>query len=287
MNKRALVASGGGSKGSHQIGTIKALLEARGGYDVVCGCSVGALNSAFLAQHNPEDQLRAISELENIWLDLGGDGVIFKNHAPGFLTYLWSLWKGGVRDMSPLQGLIKKKLDHKKLIESKTDLMVGVVSLNSGKYKVVNKYNNSIVDYIWASCVFPILFSPVKIDDEMWVDGGIRHQIPLQDVLRLEDIVEIDIVLTSPQTGHIHDFMLNERFGSILNVATRGAGILSSEIFEKGAVVYVPHDRKIKINLWEPSNEVNKNSFSFDKEEIKQNIERGYRETKEKLERND
>ena len=49
---RAIVLSGGGSKGAYQIGVWKALRKLKLKYDVVTGTSVGALNAALMVQNN-------------------------------------------------------------------------------------------------------------------------------------------------------------------------------------------------------------------------------------------
>ena len=184
--------------------------------------------------------------------------------------------------MSPLRDLISKKLDLEKLSKSDIKLLVGVVSLNSGKYHAIDKQNKDILDFIWASCIFPVLFSPVKIGDQTWVDGGIRHQIPLADVFDFKDIDEVDVILSSPRGGHVYDTTPSDKFSNILNVATRGAAILSDEVYVNDMITHaIMND--IKINIWDPSEEVNDDSFKFDKEEIRINLEKGYSETKKRL----
>ena len=49
---RAIVLSGGGSKGSYQIGVWKALRKLNIKYDIVTGTSVGALNGALMTQNS-------------------------------------------------------------------------------------------------------------------------------------------------------------------------------------------------------------------------------------------
>ena len=49
---KAIVLSGGGSKGSYQIGAWKALKKLKIKYDIVTGTSVGALNGALLVQNS-------------------------------------------------------------------------------------------------------------------------------------------------------------------------------------------------------------------------------------------
>ena len=49
--KRALVLSGGGAKGSYQIGVWKALRKLNIKIDIVTGSSIGAINAAMFAQN--------------------------------------------------------------------------------------------------------------------------------------------------------------------------------------------------------------------------------------------
>ena len=48
---KAFVLSGGGSKGSYQIGVWKALRKMHIKFDIVTGTSVGALNGALITQN--------------------------------------------------------------------------------------------------------------------------------------------------------------------------------------------------------------------------------------------
>jgi len=66
MTRRALVLSGGGAKGSFQIGAIEELILNRGlDFEILCGVSVGALNVSFLAQA-PFDPIHPEVSLENL-----------------------------------------------------------------------------------------------------------------------------------------------------------------------------------------------------------------------------
>ena len=49
--RRALVLSGGGSKGAFEVGVLQRLMgDERADYDLLCGTSVGAINAAYIAQ---------------------------------------------------------------------------------------------------------------------------------------------------------------------------------------------------------------------------------------------
>src|SRR3954462_8885442 len=64
LPREAVVFSGGGSLGAAQVGALQALYEAGITPDVVVGCSVGALNAAYLAVDPTADRVR---ELEALW----------------------------------------------------------------------------------------------------------------------------------------------------------------------------------------------------------------------------
>src|SRR6185437_366491 len=68
----AVVLSGGGSLGAIQVGALQALLEAGVRPDVFVGCSVGALNAAFMAVGPSLDRVK---ELRALWLGLDRNDV--------------------------------------------------------------------------------------------------------------------------------------------------------------------------------------------------------------------
>src|SRR2546430_17277563 len=72
--RRALVLSGGGAKGSWQVGACQHLIVERGlWFDVIAGVSAGAVNAATLAQARDPDELAAeLEHLRAVWLRLRG-----------------------------------------------------------------------------------------------------------------------------------------------------------------------------------------------------------------------
>ena len=71
--KRALVLSGGGSKGAYEAGFLLAAKELNQHFDIVTGTSIGALNGALVAMGDYEG-------LEYTWNILDMDHVF--NNAP-------------------------------------------------------------------------------------------------------------------------------------------------------------------------------------------------------------
>jgi NTE family protein len=69
MPNRALVMSGGGSKGAFELGAVDYLVNERGlDFQVIAGVSTGSLNATMLAQGTGLDGLRdQLEQLKEIW----------------------------------------------------------------------------------------------------------------------------------------------------------------------------------------------------------------------------
>ena len=71
---RALVLSGGGSKGSYQIGVWKALRDMDIKFDIVTGTSAGALNAALITQRSYKTALKTWKKI-NLDILFGEDRI--------------------------------------------------------------------------------------------------------------------------------------------------------------------------------------------------------------------
>jgi len=188
MTRRALVLSGGGAKGSFQIGVMEELILNRGlDFEILCGVSVGALNASFLAQA-PFDPIHPDASLENLknafitlrhlWLEeiIGNESVYLKKQGVEAGIVLGA---DSIYDPEPLKKLLKKYLKPKNLAKSKRILKIQYVSLETGELKTANNKSPKILDHVLASGTMPYYFPPVQIRKEHLVDGGIRDITPL------------------------------------------------------------------------------------------------------------
>jgi NTE family protein len=181
MTRRALVLSGGGAKGSFQIGVMEELILNRNlDFDILCGVSVGALNASFLAQAlfdpgHPEVSLRNLKNsfitLRRLWLEeiTGNESVYFKR--PGGDAGI-VLGADSIYDSNPLKKLLNKYLNPKHLAGSNRTSKIQYVSLGTGALKTANNKSPEIIEYVLASGTMPYYFPPVRIKKEHLVDGG-------------------------------------------------------------------------------------------------------------------
>lgn len=289
MKKRALVLSGGGSRGAWQAGAIQALSESGRAWDSIHGISVGALNGSWIAMHSKSEQAQSIKGLIDIWNNITtSDDIYVKWNSIKPINYLYSMWKGSLHSGQPLKRLVETFFDSEKLKASGTKFTIGCVNLNTSEYAVIDGDNPAIKEYILASSHLPLVFEPIELYGEKWVDGGIRHQIPILEALR-ERPDEIDVVLTSP-IG-IRDRMLSAtNLTSAPRVALRASEIMSDQIYLMDCYTVLRAAKtleNVKINIFIPSVSPNENSMDFNKEKIQAGIKLGYEETQLKLMKQD
>ena len=274
LGKRALVLSGGGSKGAYQVGVIKKLAEEGKTWDIITGVSVGALNACFLSMYNKNEQIIAAKELEHFWLqNVKKDSDSYKGWLPGFLTYIPAIWKGSIYSTKPLKKLLINNFNIDKMKTTDVDIHIGVCSLNSGLYETVNGNHPQILDYILASASFPIAFPPIEIGGELYTDGGVRNSVPVMEAIR-SGASEIDVIMNSPTTpATIHKDTKDIK--KLIPAALRVTDILSDEVFITDldeACKY--HGIKLKVHA--PERPFKQNSLDFSAKHVVSLIDYGY-----------
>ena len=161
--KTGLVLSGGGTRGFAHLGVIAALLEKGIKPDVISGTSAGAIAGAFIASGKTPKEIR----------DLLKKGSFFK------YTKL-QIPKDGLMKLDGLKELFQKEIKAKKLEDLDIPLYVTVSNLNTGDVEYHN--TGTLDEMVLASASIPILFSPVNIDGNRYVDGGLLDNIPIEPI---------------------------------------------------------------------------------------------------------
>ncbi len=206
MPKRALVLAGGGARGSYQVGMLDYLVNDRGlDFDVLRGVSVGALNTAFLAQAQrgagPPASLanlrQQVAALKSLWTnEITGDHSVYGERAGGLAGL--AVGADSLYTTDPLWHLIQKHVDVQALQTSGRDFRVGTVSLVSGHYGEWQPSDTHFLRRVLASASIPVVFPFVPFDDDrdVLVDGGVRNITPLSSAFRAEPD-EVYVLLTS------------------------------------------------------------------------------------------
>ena len=194
--RRAVVLSGGGGKGAYQIGVWKALKRLHKKYHVVTGTSVGALNGAYMVQH---DYRKAIYTWENMdYQTVFDETGEIKTKKDAISFYVKGVIKNKGLNPTKLEELIQNTVDEKKFRKSKIDY--GLVTYNLTKMEPVSLKKSEIkygelCDYLLASAsCFPV-FSKKEIENQNFIDGGYYDNVPfkLAEDFKVDEIIVVDL----------------------------------------------------------------------------------------------
>lgn len=176
--REAFVLSGGGSLGAAQVGALQALFEAGIVPDVVIGCSVGALNAAFVAV---EPSAERAGELEQVWRGMSRQAVF----PDGRFSVARRLAGRAAHLYSPegLRALIETCVPLADLADTKIPLHVVTTDLRAGE--PVWWTGGDPVEVLAASACLPGIFPPVELAGSVHVDGGVTCPVPTRRALDL------------------------------------------------------------------------------------------------------
>jgi len=187
----ALVLSGGGNRGAAQVGMLRALV--RSGYrpDVIIACSVGSLTGTFYAVDPSPERVEA---LDALWRGIQRSDIF-----PGSrIRTMWQVARHSdhLCDPTSLRSLIGRFAGVTDLSELTIPTEVVTVGLRSGAERYWS--SGPAAEVLTASCALPGIFPPVLLDDELHLDGGVLHTVP---VARAIELGATDIAVCDVATG--------------------------------------------------------------------------------------
>lgn len=178
---RALVLSGGGSKGAYQIGVWKALRKLGIKYDIITGTSVGALNGAIMVQNN---YYKAYKLWSDISMEKIFDGRIenYSDTLSLYKEYLKNFVKNKGSKPSGLESILDELLNTKRFYRSKINY--GLVTFNKTNKtpKLLQKKDipeSKLKDYLIASASAYPAFTSKEIEGIEFIDGGYYDNTPI------------------------------------------------------------------------------------------------------------
>jgi len=177
---KALVLSGGGSRGSWQAGALKYLGEAGyGGFDFVSGTSVGSINACGVAMFLPEDFTDAVEYISKLWTEkVTKTSDIWKLRCPLGIP---ALWKPSIGTNDQLEKLLTDVVDIQAIRNSGIELRLPAADLETGALRAytVDDLEEYGVAPVMASASFPVAFPPVDVGGHWMTDGGLIDIAPL------------------------------------------------------------------------------------------------------------
>ncbi len=214
----AMIFSGGGARGAYEVGVLSyvfdELARLRGGpprVDILCGTSVGAINACYLAAHLT-DPVLGLRRLVHLWSELEitrvlGFGMRQFTNIPRLLMGGGSTISG-LFDVRPMADLVGREISWRAVARAIRKrqlraLTVSTTEVSTGRTVVFMQTAPDVVipdhppprtlfrqDHIGpvhalASAAIPLLFPPVLIDGQLYLDGGLRQNTPISPALAL------------------------------------------------------------------------------------------------------
>lgn len=176
--KDCLVLSGGGAAGAWQVGALSALFEHGVRPDLVVGCSVGALNAAFVAV---DPTIERTVELMQVWRGMRREDVFGAGRASAARHLLRR--QDHLYEPHALQALIRRFVPLEDL--SQTAIPVEVVTTDLGTGAPAWHRSGDPVAVLSASACLPALFPPVHLGGSLHVDGGVTCPVPVGRAVEL------------------------------------------------------------------------------------------------------
>src|SRR3974377_1291447 len=203
-----LVLQGGGALGAYQVGVYEALHEAKVEPDWIIGTSIGAINASIIAGNAVVERLDHLREFwrrmerNAFWSALPAwPGVADSLSAwatvthgiPGFFETNPRAFLGayvplgtdaaGYYSTAPLRKTLTDLVDFALINRNPPRLMVGAAHVRTSMMRYFDSRDTEIkVEHIMASGALPPAFPAIRIDGELYWDGGILSNTPTEAI---------------------------------------------------------------------------------------------------------
>ncbi|WP_435622524.1 patatin-like phospholipase family protein [Flagellimonas sp.] len=292
---RALVISGGGSKGAFAGGVAQFLIqEAKHDYDLFVGTSTGSLLISHLA-------LNKLDKIKEIYSSVNQDSIfnncpfiIKKKHGVERIAINhWNVFKNFFRgkktfgESENLRELIHNSITEEEfnyLKSGTTDVVVTVsnLSLNQVEYKSINDCTyEEFCDWVWISSNYVPFMSLVKRNGCEYADGGLGSLVPIEEALK-RGATELDVVVLRTEVNYLNRMPVRSPFELITTSFEFMLDRIENQNVRVGKLV--ANQKDAIINFYYTPTVLTTNSLIFNKERMTLWWKRGYLYAKNKNE---
>ena len=208
LGQIVLVLQGGGALGAYQAGVYEALTEAGIEPDWVIGTSIGAINAGLIAGNSPEKRMERVAEfwtrvqreplgplagaastfgpwVANAMTLAYGVPGFFQPNPLAFLGMQVPLGSehSGYYSTKPLERTLEELIDPARLNAGGPRLTVGAANVQTGQMRYFDSRDTPLtIRHIMASGALPPAFPAIRIGEELYWDGGVLSNTPVEAV---------------------------------------------------------------------------------------------------------
>lgn len=292
---RALVISGGGSKGAFAGGVAQFLIEElKRDYQLYLGTSTGSLLVSHLALNKTEKIKEVYTSVNNdsifslcpfIIKDKYGTQNISIHHFNVLRNFLKGSKTFG--ESYNLKNLIQETLTEEEFLElkrSSLDIVVTVanLSLNQVEYKSIHDFDyEDFCDWIWISCNFTPFMTLAKKNFCEYADGGLGSMVPIEEAIK-RGATEIDAIILQTEISQLNRMPSKNAFSLLSSMFNFMLDRIENQNIRIGK--FVASHQDIIINFYYTPTVLTTNSLIFNKEKMTRWWESGYQFAKFKNE---
>ncbi len=284
---RALVISGGGSKGAYAGGVAQYLMQEEGRkYDLFLGTSTGSLLIPQLALGNIEkvydiytnvNQSTIFSINPFVTRKKGNREFVSINFFNTVLQFLKR--KRTFGESKNLRRSIRRNFsetEFKLAKESVSDVVVTVSNLTKNKteYKSINDFSyEDFCDWIWISCNYVPFMSLVTKNGCEYADGGFGCMVPIREAIK-RGATEIDAIILESENMEYQKVLGKNPFSLMVNLFSYMLDQVEGHDTLVGKLAAI--NKKVPLNLYYTPSKLTENSLIFNKKLMRNWWQQGY-----------
>lgn len=170
MKKVGISLSGGGSRGIVHIGILKAIDEAGIKISMVTGTSAGAIVGAFYCSgYSPDMIMEIIRETK-----------LIKYIRPAISF-------SGLLKLDTIVSIFQKYIKNNSFDALNIPLVVAATNVKNGTNAYLHE--GPLIQSVLASCAVPVIFKPIELNGETYIDGGILNNLPVEPLIGHCDVI--------------------------------------------------------------------------------------------------
>lgn len=244
QQKIGISLSGGVVRGIAHIGVLQALEEENIFPSHISGSSIGSIVGVLYAAGNSPKQM----------LEIAKETSLFNLFRPQLSL--------GLMELSQISKILKEYIKADNFNVLKKKLYVCVTNLESAEWEI--REEGTLFQTVIASCSIPFVFKPIELDGQMYVDGGVLNNLPIEPLKAVCDkVIGVNVI----PVGR------SEKPYGIIDIAKRSAELILNSNADKNL-------KKCDIVL----NIDGIDAFDFfDFKKIEELYELGYQVTKSKM----
>jgi len=292
---KALVISGGGSKGAFAGGVAQYLIQEEGRkYDIFVGTSTGSLLISHLA-------LGKLDKIKEIYSNVNQKSIF--NNCPFLVKNIrgneeisinhWNVLRNFITgkktfgESENLRKLIENSLtieEFETLKNGDSDVVITVsnLSLNQVEYKSIKDCTyEDYCDWVWISANYTPFMSLVRKNYCEYADGGLGSIVPIEEAIK-RGATEVDVVVLHTEVNYMNRVASRNPFELITTMMSFILDRIENQNIRIGKLV--ANQKNAIINLFYTPTILTTNSLIFDKAKMTLWWKRGYLYAKNKNE---